>query len=119
MYPNDIRAIADASCTELSIVIAMLLNGSILYHPEVLFHKYTGDSFVKKHAGDPLTKLYKSNIARIRASLSHGGRFMAMRKRATRPLSIGTILCLWFHLIFFYGILVSYQNLKTTLKGAP
>lgn len=119
MYPDDAAAIAAVSCTELSLVVIMLLHGGIHYHPEILFHKYLGDeNFADRHPDDALSKLYKDKGARLKASLSHLRRFFAFQRGGARFLPPLTIVLLWLHLVYFYGLFPYAYAMKMRLFGS-
>lgn len=112
-YPDNAKLISYISCTELSVVISFLFSGNIVFLDKVYFHKHIGSAFINKNPNDPLTRLYQNPLIRIWASISHFPRLWRMRRGRVSSV---TMLCIWAHIIYFYGVLNMYMFLKSLLR---
>lgn len=109
IYPPTKRMLGASLVIEISMLIAMLLRGKILALPEILYHKKKLGTYEEIYGSNDFTRKRKSLIYRTYALCLCLPWFFKIRKEGKGLIMV---ISLWLHLVYYYGVLKTYENLK-------
>jgi len=102
IYPEDRKNLTAALCTEISMLIAMVLRGKIMIVPQTLFHKTSSGKFADLNPDDELTQYYNNPWSRTWCAITRLPWFLRIRHQ---DRSLLTVFLLWLRVIYFYSFL--------------
>jgi glycosyltransferase involved in cell wall biosynthesis len=101
IFPPDRELLMAMLCTEISVVIAMLLRGRIITVDGILYHKKKLGRFVDLHKNDELTINTQKPLYLAGAVIRSLPRLLKINRAA----GTSTVLLLWCHLFYYYVVL--------------
>lgn len=113
IFPNTESGLLAMNSVELAYLIAMLMRGSILVLPEMLFHKRKYGLYVERHPDDFLSITRQNILKRIWLIFSHLPRFLVIR-RPDRSIIFAVLM--WAHLLYFYGLESCYMKICSVIR---
>ncbi len=114
LWPRDREKLSAILCTEIGTLLVMLMRGSFVIIPELLFHKKTRGAYADLHPHDELAGYYNSLIYRTKSVFRRLPHLLKARREGQPVL---TIVLLWALLFYPYTAMTLAKKLKQKLKA--